>query len=69
MKDMNEIKTTIITLTKENNFLKSLNNEKDRVINELMYKVEQLEKDLEYSNVNGGLKKLILTNRNMIKYN
>ena len=69
MKDMNEIKTTIITLTKENNFLKSLNNEKDRVINELMYKVEQLEKNLEYSNVNGGLKKLILTNRNMIEYN
>ena len=69
MKDMNEIKSTIVTLSKENRLLKSLNNEKDRIINELMYKVEQLENDLEYSKVNGNIKKLILTNRSMVKYN
>ena len=69
MKDMNEIKSTIIILSKENMFLKSINNEKDRIIEELMYKVEQLENDLEYSKVNKTIKKLILTNKSMVKYN
>ena len=32
-------------------------------------KVEQLESDLEYSKVNGSIKKLVLTNNNIKKYN
>lgn len=69
MKDMNEIKSTIIILSKENKFLKSINNEKDKIIEELMYKVEQLENDLEYSKVNKTIKKLMLANKSMVKYN
>ena len=69
MRDMNEIKSTIITLSKEKEFLKSLNIEKYRIIDELMYKVEQLENDLEYTKVNSNIKKLVLTNKSMVKYN
>ena len=69
MRDMNEIKSTIITLSKEKEFLKSLNIEKYRIIDELMYKVEQLENDLEYIKVNSNIKKLVLTNKSMVKYN
>lgn len=51
MLEMREIKTTIISLLKENKVLNNVILEKDRIIEELMYKVEQLESDLEYSKV------------------
>ncbi len=61
MKDIKEIKTVITSLISENNILKNVISEKDRIIEELMNKVEDLQKDLEYSKVNGGIKKLVLT--------
>ena len=61
MKDIKEIKTVIISLISENNILKNVLSEKDRIIEELMNKVEDLQNDLEYSKVNGGIKKLVLT--------
>ena len=69
MKDMKEIRNKISILHNEKLFLKSLNKEKDEIIEKLMYKVEQLENDLEYSKVNGSIKKLVKTNRPMIRYN
>ncbi len=64
MKDMQEIKNKVSILYRENLILKSLNNEKDRIIEELMFKIEKLEEDIEYSKVNGGIKKLVLVNKN-----
>ena len=60
MLDMKKIKETIFSLLTQNKVLKNVIFEKNRVIEELMYKVEQLENDLEYSKVNGGMKKLVL---------
>lgn len=60
MINMKEIKTIITSLLTQNNILKNVISEKDRIIEELMYKVEDLQNDLEYSKVNGGIKKLIL---------
>ena len=60
MKDMKEIKTTITSLLFQNTILKNVISEKDRIIEELMYKVENLQNDLEYSKVNGGINKLVL---------
>jgi len=59
-KDMKEIKTTITSLLFQNTILKNVISEKDRIIEELMYKVENLQNDLEYSKVNGGINKLVL---------
>ena len=67
--NLKEIKNKLSNLYSQNKLLLSLNKEKDRIIDELMYKIEQLESDLEYSKNDGGIKKLILTNKNMIKYN
>ncbi len=61
MKDIKEIKTIISSLNTKNKQLTLINIEKDRIINELMDKIEKLENDLEYSKVNGGIKKLVLT--------
>jgi len=60
MLDMKKIKETIASLSAQNKVLKNVIFEKNRVIEELMYKVEQLESDLEYGKVNGGMKKLVL---------
>lgn len=61
MKDIKEIKTVISSLSLENKILKNVLSEKDRIIEELMNKVDDLQNDLEYSKVNGGIKKLVLT--------
>lgn len=61
MNDIKEIKTVISSLLLENNILKNVVSEKDRIIEELMNKVDDLQNDLEYSKVNGGIKKLVLT--------
>jgi len=61
MKDIKEIKTVISSLLLENKILKNVLSEKDRIIEELMNKVDDLQNDLEYSKVNGGIKKLVLT--------
>lgn len=61
MKDIKEIKTVISSLLLENKILKNVVSEKDRIIEELMNKVDDLQNDLEYSKVNGGIKKLVLT--------
>lgn len=60
MKDIKEIKIVITSLLSENKTLKNVIFEKDRIIEDLMYKVENLQNDLEYSKVNGGIKKLVL---------
>ena len=61
---MKEIRVKINGLVKENKYLRALNKEQQRIIDELMYKVEQLEGDLEYANVHGGLKGLVLRKKN-----
>jgi len=61
MKDFKEIKIIITSLILDNNMLKNVITDKDRIIEELMNKVEDLQNDLEYSKVNGGIKKLVLT--------
>lgn len=66
--NLSEIKNIILKISNQNKMLLALVNDKDRIIEELMYKVEQLQSDLEYSKVNSGIKKLVLTNNNMIKY-
>lgn len=60
MQDLKEIKNTLSSLIYKNKLLTSINREQQRIIDELMYKNEQLESDLEYSNVNGGIRKKIL---------
>ncbi len=60
MENLKEIKNIISSLIYENKLLTSINREQQRIIDELMYKNEQLENDLEYSKVNGGIKKKIL---------
>lgn len=40
---MKDIKTTIVSLLNQNNILKNIIYEKVRIIEELMYKVEQLD--------------------------
>ena len=69
MEDLKKIRDNVKGLYLENQLLKSMNKEKDKIIDDLMYKVEQLESDLEYSKVNTSIKKLVKTNRNMIRYN
>lgn len=60
MINMKEIKTIITSLLTQNKILKNVILEKDRIIKELMDKVEDLQNDLEYSKVNDGIKKLVL---------
>lgn len=60
MKSIKEIKNIISSLIYKNKLLTSINQEQQRIIDELMYKNEQLESDLEYSKVNGGIRKKIL---------
>lgn len=60
MINMKEIKTIITSLLTQNKILKNVILEKDRIIKELMDKVEDLQNDLEYSKVNDGIQKLVL---------
>ena len=60
MKDINEIKTVISSLLFENKILKNVVFEKDRIINELMDKVDELENELDYKKKNDGIKRLVL---------
>jgi len=60
MKDIKEIKTVISSLLLENKILKNVVSEKDRIINELMDKVDELENELDYKKKNDGIKRLIL---------
>ena len=55
MKDIKEIKTVISSLILENKILKNVVSEKDRIINELMDKVDELENELDYKK--NGIKK------------
>jgi len=58
--DMKEIKNIIISLLSQNNLLKNVISEKDKIIEELMYKIDDLQNDLEYSKASGDIKKLVL---------
>jgi len=60
MKDIKEIKRVILSLLSENKFLKSIIFEKDKIIRELMSKIEDLQNDIEYSKASGDIKKLVL---------
>lgn len=60
MKELIDSKTVIKDLLNKNKLLYLENLDQKRMIDELMYKVEQLESDLEYSKVNGGIRKLVL---------
>lgn len=64
MQEMKDIKNIISSLIYNNKLLSSINQEQKRIIDELMYKNEQLESDIEYAKVNGGLKKKILRKYN-----
>lgn len=64
MQDLKDIKNIISSLIYNNKLLSSINQEQKRIIDELMYKNEQLESDIEYAKVNGGLKKKILRKYN-----
>ena len=48
----------IISLLTQNNILKNIINEKDKIIEELINKKQDLQNDLEYSKVNGEIKAL-----------
>jgi len=61
MQDIKEIKRVILSILSENKILKNVVIEKDRIIEELINKVDDLQNDLEYSKINGGIKKLVLT--------
>lgn len=64
MQEMKDIKKIISSLVYNNKLLYSINQEQKRIIDELMYKNEQLESDIEYAKVNGGIKKKILRKYN-----
>lgn len=60
MADLKEIKTIISSLNTKNKELILINIEKDRIINELMDKVDELENELDYKKKNDGIKRLVL---------
>ena len=60
MADLKEIKTIISSLNIKNKELTLINIEKDRIINELMDKVDELENELDYKKKNDGIKRLVL---------
>lgn len=60
MADLEEIKTIISSLNTKNKELTLINIEKDRIINELMDKVDELENELDYKKKNDGIKRLVL---------
>lgn len=60
MEDLKEIKTIISSLNTKNKELTLINIEKDRIINELMDKVDELENELDYKKKNDGIKRLVL---------
>ena len=60
MKELIESRECIKVLKKENRELKLINLDKDKTIEALRDRIDELEKDLEYSNMNGGNKRLVL---------
>lgn len=60
MEDLKEIKTIISSLNTKNKELTLINIEKDRIINELMDRVDELENELDYKKKNDGIKRLVL---------
>lgn len=60
MEILKEIKTVINSLNTKNKELTLINIEKDKIINELMDKVEELENELDYKKKNDGIKRLVL---------
>ena len=60
MTDLKEIKTIISSLNTKNKELTLINIEKDRIINELMDRVDELENELDYKKKNDGIKRLVL---------
>lgn len=60
MKELIESREFIKALKKENRELKLINLDKDKTIAALRDRIDELEKDLEYSNMNGGNKRLVL---------
>ena len=60
MINLKEIKTIISSLNTKNKELTLINIEKDRIINELMEKVDEFENDLDYKKRTDGVKRLIL---------
>lgn len=60
MKELIESRECIKALKKENRELKLINLDKDKTIEALRDRIDELEKDLEYSNMNGGNKRLVL---------
>jgi len=60
MINLKEIKTVISLLNTKNKQLTLINIEKDRIINKLMEKVDELENDLDYKKRTDGVKRLIL---------
>lgn len=60
MEDLKEIKTIISSLNKKNIELTLINIEQNRIINELMDKVDELENELDYKKKNDGIKRLVL---------
>lgn len=62
MKELIESRECIKALKKQNKELILINNDKDKTIEALRDRIDELEKDLEYSNMNGGNKRLVLKN-------
>lgn len=60
MKELVESRDCIKALNKQNRELILINNDKDKTIEALRDRIDELEKDLEYSNMNGGNKRLVL---------
>ena len=60
MKELVESRECIKVLKKQNRELKLINLDKDKTIEALRDRIDELEKDLEYSNMNGGNKRLVL---------
>lgn len=60
MENLIEIKAVISSLNEKNKELTLNNYEKDRIINELMDKVDELENELDYKKKNDGIKRLVL---------
>jgi len=60
MQELVESRECIKILKKQNRELILINADKDKTIEALRNQIEDLEKDLVYSNMNGGNKRLVL---------
>lgn len=60
MKDVKEVKSVVTSLLTQNNILNNIISEKDKIIQSLMYEIEDLQETIEYIKVNGAVKQLVL---------